>query len=186
MRIVELVLDEDQDFTGIDAISIVTHPAIEANGVYLKKQEPVLMAKETEKKGIFIAPVLKPNKMIYREDASGEPYYVRFAKETVAICLQKYMEEMRQHNTTEQHENDVDDVFMFEAWIVEDVKIDKSALYGLDTNVGTWVAMFKINNEDTRAKLESGELKGISIEGYFADKLEASDLFSEIVSSLKI
>ena len=37
MRIVELILDEEQEISGIEAISIVENPAIEEDFVALKK-----------------------------------------------------------------------------------------------------------------------------------------------------
>ena len=39
MKIVELIIDEDDMYSGIDAISLVDSPAIEENFVALKKQK---------------------------------------------------------------------------------------------------------------------------------------------------
>jgi hypothetical protein len=39
MRIVELILDEDQEYNGIEAISVVENPAIEEDFIALKSQE---------------------------------------------------------------------------------------------------------------------------------------------------
>ena len=50
MRIVELVLDEDQEMTGIEAISIVESPAIEADFVALKADEIRLAEVNKDKK----------------------------------------------------------------------------------------------------------------------------------------
>jgi len=188
MRIVELVIDEDSDFLGVEAISIVTHPAIESDGVMLEKKKPVLMAKETETKGVFIAPILKPNKLIYREDDLGG-YYIHFSKATIQRCAEMYMKELRQWNTTEQHKEDVQDVCLIESWVVEDVNQDKSSIYNLDVNNGTWCGVFRIDNEDVRAKLESGELRGLSIEGFFAEnlaKLSGDEFLTKLGRSIKV
>jgi len=180
-----MILDESQDFTGIEAISIVTHPAIESEGVLLEKQNEVLLAKEV-KRGVFIAPILKPTKLIYREDDNGG-YYIHFSKDTIRLCAEKYMKEMRVWQSTEQHEDNVDGVCLIESWIVEDVEKDKSAIYNLNVNVGTWCGMFKIDNKDVREKLESGELRGISIEGYFADKVQMTGVrfINELANAIK-
>ena len=50
MKIVELILDEDQDTIGIDAISIVESPAIESDFVALNQQEIKLAEVDKEKK----------------------------------------------------------------------------------------------------------------------------------------
>ena len=50
--------------------------------------------------------------------------------------------------------------------------MDKSKMYGYDLPNGTWFVKMKINNEDLWQKIKAGELKGLSIEGYFTDKME--------------
>ena len=44
MRIVELIIEEDEEFSGIDAISIVEYPAIEENFVALNKDKEYKLA----------------------------------------------------------------------------------------------------------------------------------------------
>ena len=50
--------------------------------------------------------------------------------------------------------------------------MDKSKLYGYDLPNGTWFVKMKIENEELWNKIKSGELKGLSIEGYFVDKMQ--------------
>ena len=50
--------------------------------------------------------------------------------------------------------------------------MDKSKLYGFDLPDGTWFVKMKIENEQMWEKIKQGELKGLSIEGYFVDKME--------------
>ena len=49
MKIIELILDEEQDDIGVDAISIVESPAIESDFVALKNQEIKLAEVDKEK-----------------------------------------------------------------------------------------------------------------------------------------
>ena len=58
-----------------------------------------------------------------------------------------------------------------ESWIKEGDS-DKSKLYGFDLPNGTWFVKMKIENDDLWQKIKSGELKGLSIEGYFTNKFE--------------
>ena len=39
---------------------------------------------------------------------------------------------------------------------------------------GTWMVSMKVDNEEIYEKAKNGEVKGFSIEGYFADKLDMS------------
>ena len=65
MKIVELVLDENEE-SGIEAISIVESPAIESDFVALKSDEIKLAEVDKEKK-ILMGALLIPNKPIYRK-----------------------------------------------------------------------------------------------------------------------
>jgi hypothetical protein len=49
---------------------------------------------------------------------------------------------------------------------------DKSRMYDLNVPMGTWMVSMKVNNDDVWKKVKNQEIKGFSIEGYFADKLE--------------
>ena len=60
--------------------------------------------------------------------------------------------------------------------MVEDEVNDKSRKYGMNVPVGTWMGAVKVDNDEIWEKYVKGNLvKGFSIEGYFADKMEKSD-----------
>jgi hypothetical protein len=66
-----------------------------------------------------------------------------------------------------------------ESWIIDDSKTDKSRFYGFDLPKGTWMISMKVNNDEVWKDIKEGKVKGFSIEGYFADKLEMSMLSEE-------
>ena len=172
-KIVELVIsDESQEMT-IDAISLVTNPAIEQDFVFFGKEKNNLtLAKIDEEKRMLVSPALIPNKQIYRYDANTDSdYYVYFSKETVRQASELYLKHNNHHKATYQHEEDVTGVLTIESWIKEGDQ-DKSKLYGFDLPDGTWFVKMKIENDEMWDKIKSGELKGLSIEGYFINKME--------------
>ena len=172
-KIVELVIsDESQEMT-IDAISLVTNPAIEQDFVFFGKEKNNLtLAKIDEEKRMLVSPALIPNKQIYRYDANTDSdYYVFFSKETVRQASELYLKHNNHHKATYQHEEDVTGVLTIESWIKEGDQ-DKSKLYGFDLPDGTWFVKMKIENDEMWNKIKSGELKGLSIEGYFINKME--------------
>ena len=65
MKIVELILDENEELNGIEAISIVENPAIEEDFVALKSDE-IKLAEVNQEKRILMGALLIPNKPIYR------------------------------------------------------------------------------------------------------------------------
>ncbi len=172
-KIVELVIsDESQEMT-IDAISLVTNPAIEQDFVFFGKEKNNLtLAKIDEEKRMLVSPALIPNKQIYRYDANTDSdYYVFFSKDTVRQASELYLKHNNHHKATYQHEEDVTGVLTIESWIKEGDQ-DKSKLYGFDLPDGTWFVKMKIENDEMWDKIKSGELKGLSIEGYFINKME--------------
>lgn len=172
MRIVELVLDEEQENMGIEAISIVESPAIEADFVALKAEE-IKLAEVNKEKKILMGPLLIPNKPIFRKSETEDDYYIYFSKNTVEKASQLYLKNGNQNNSTLEHQYELFGLSLVESWIVEDTKIDKSNLYGFNVPVGTWMGSVKVNNDEVwNDYIKNGKVKGFSIEGYFADKME--------------
>ena len=60
---------------------------------------------------------------------------------------------------------------MQETWIIEDSSKDKSNAYGFDLPEGSWMGMYKLEDEKAWEMVKQKELRGFSIEGFFADKL---------------
>ena len=66
MRIVELIIDEEAELYGIDAISLVDRPAIELDFIALKEQR-VQFAEVDADKRVLIGPSIVPDQRVLRE-----------------------------------------------------------------------------------------------------------------------
>ena len=185
----ELLIDENSQELAIDAISLVSAPAIEQDFVYFGKEKNNLtFAKVDEEKRMLISPALIPNKQIFRYDPNTDSeYYVYFSPETVRKASELYLKHNNHHKATYEHQDRVSGVLTVESWIKEG-DMDKSKLYGFDLPDGTWFVKMKINNDELWKKVKDGELKGLSIEGYFTDKMsklsEKTPTNEEILSAL--
>jgi len=187
MNIVELLLDEENEVTGIEAVSIVESPAIESNFLALSNQE-IKLAKVDEEKQILMGAALIPNKPIYRTN-NEEEFYVYFSADTVRKASELFFKNGNQNNATLEHKLAVNDLTVVESWIVENKEKDKSALYDLEVPVGTWMISMKVNNSEIwNDFVKTEKVKGFSIEGYFADKatIQASKDTSEDKALKKI
>lgn len=179
MKIFELVIDEEAELYGIDAISLVDKPAIELDFVALSEQK-VQFAEVDADKRILVGPALVPDKPIYRSNGDEE-FYVYFSKRTVRRASELYMKHGNQTNHTLEHEHSVQGLTLVESWVVEDKKKDKSAMYGLDVPVGTWMVSVKVDNEAIWQEwVKEGKVKGFSIEGYFVDKTQQAQHSEEM------
>lgn len=170
MDIVELFIDDENEYSGIDAISVVESPAIEEDFIALKNQEFKLAEVDSEKR-ILMGPALIPNKPIYRKSDDKE-YYIYFSKKTVKKASELFLMRGKQNNSTFEHQVPLQGMSVVESWLVEDEEKDKSRKYNLNVPVGTWMVSVKVNNDSVWQEVKAGKVKGFSIEGYFADKME--------------
>ena len=187
MKIIELIIDETDNTSGIEAISLVEQPAIESNFVALNKHELFLKEIDTEKK-ILMGAALIPDKSIYRRNDNGDEYYIYFSKDTVRKASELFFKKSNHKNATFEHKDKINGVTIVESWIVENTEKDKTALYGLSVPVGTWMVSAKIDDDELYNKAKEGTVKGFSIEGYFADRYEMGkkqDHKEEIIEALK-
>jgi len=172
-KIVELVIADDSQELAIDAISLVNSPAIEQDFVFFGKEKNNLtFAKVDEEKRMLVSPALIPNKQIFRYDPNTDSeYYVYFSPETVRKASELYLKHNNHHKATYEHKDRVSGVLTVESWIKEGDS-DKSKMYGYDLPNGTWFVKMKIENDDLWQEIKSGNLRGLSIEGYFTNKFE--------------
>ena len=198
MDIIELIIDENEEYSGIDAISVVESPAIEEDFIALKNQEQIRLAEISKEKRLLLGAALIPEKPIYRKSGDHE-FYIYFSKETVAKASQMFLKAGNQSKATMEHNDQkLDGMTIVESWLIEDEVHDKSRKYGLDMPLGTWMVAMKVDNDDIwNNYVKEGKVKGFSIEGYFADKLnrpqdkqkdqlsEDDKLLKEIIDVLK-
>ena len=185
MKLYELLIDEnDLLLSGVNAISIVENPAIASDFIALGDQKPVLLAEVNKDKQILMGAALIPDKPIYRKDGDEE-YYVYFSKETIAKTAEAFFRNNNQNNATLEHAEVLDNMTVFESWIVEDPEFDKSKKYGLEVPEGTWMVSMKVDDKDVWDNyVKDNKVFGFSIEGKFANVLrkESSDMnFSDQV-----
>ena len=170
MKIIELILDEQNELAGVEAISVVENPAIEEDFVAFANQE-IKFAQVNSEKRILMGALLVPNKPIYRRNGEEE-YYVYFSKDTIRKTAELFLMKGNQNNSTLEHQLPLNGLSLVESWIVEDDEKDKSRLYDMNVPVGTWMGAVKVNNEEVwNDYVKTGRVKGFSIEGYFADKM---------------
>lgn len=127
-----------------------------------------------EEQKIVTAPVIVADLPIYRkvEEPKGsgnyKEFYVVYKKETNMQILQKYMQDGNQKKIKLTH--DTSDLtkgcFVFEVFMSDESR-GISQPKGFELPDGTIFCSMKINNPDIWERVKKGEVKGISLEGYF-------------------
>ena len=183
MRIIELIIDEDQELFGIDAVSLVEKPAIESDWIALSEHQVQFKEIDADKR-LLVGAALIPDKPIYRKNGEEE-FHVYFSKRTIRKAMELFFKYGNQSNTTLEHEHKLNGLNVVESWIVESKEHDKSNLFGIDAPLGTWMITMKIDNDAVwNDWVKTGKVKGFSIEGFFTDKMMSKDE-GEMLSKLK-
>ena len=177
-KVLKCVIDDNMKL-GVQAISLVEFPAIEANFVALSNVK--LSSVNTERRMLY-GPALIPDKYILRVDKNtGEEYYIVFEKETVYKCAHQFMMQNLQHSHTMEHKYELTGCTLVESWLVEGEN-DKSKHLGIDVPVGTWMAGTYVQDDKVWEQVKDGSVRGFSIEGVFdnvSTELSKEDVFVE-------
>ena len=188
MQIIELIIDETEEVSGIEAISIVSAPAINEGFIALKNEAQVRLAEVDKEKRLLIGAALIPDKTIYRK-TGDEEFYIYFSKATVAKASQMYLQAGNQGQATLEHASEkLEGMNIVESWLIEDEVHDKSKKYGLNLPLGTWMITMKVDNDEMwNNYVKKNLVSGFSIEGYFIDRLKKNetDKYSEDDKLLK-
>lgn len=182
----EIPVVELFDVGSLNNVALVTAPAIEETFIAFSKEEhPIQLSVMDEEKRIVCGPALIPNKKILRVTEDGEPFYVFFSEDTVRHISEEFLKDGKTHSFNLQHEQDVDDMYITESWIVENPELDKSHALGMNLPKGTWMLAAKVPNDDIWARVKSGELRGFSIDGLFSTEMtEDEEMLSKIIDIL--
>ena len=175
MELYELII-EDENTDEVYALSLVENPAIEADWVYFTQhKEEVKFATVDNDKRTIVAPVLIPDKRIYRVDErTGHEYEVFVTAETIEKLAQQYLMKGYQNKATVEHGEKIDgDVTVVESWVSKSSTKDKSANYFTRIfPAGTWFVTMRVNDEKLwQDYVKTGKVKAISIEGLFGHQL---------------
>lgn len=178
-------IELNEDDIGLVGVSFVDYPAIQRDFIAFNDKEIRVYFSSEEKKEV-VSPILIPDQLLYRE-SQGRPYYIRWKADMIAKVAERFILNGFFNNVSLQHEwfnaYDTDkkyedtllkDVSTLRVWITEDENDDLYTLYGYkveDVPLGSLAIHYKVCNAELWAKIKSGEVKGLSIEGFIHQKL---------------
>lgn len=159
----------DEDTTGIDAISLVDMPAVEKNFLCFSKDKQPVRMNFDDSKHIITGVVALADTPIYRYNQQMGEYWVVFSKETIQKMVEKFarMDLFKSVNLQHDDEQFVDDVYMIESYITNKERGISPAEFS-DIPDGSWVVSYKVDNESLWEEIINGnKLNGFSLQGMF-------------------
>lgn len=179
LPVYELKISENpQDELQVYAVAGVDKPATGVDFFAFSEQESTMnFAEVNMEEGIVIGAAMIPNKLIYRKNEDGKEFNVFYTKETIQQIAVKFFEKDFQKNFNLMHDpnQQKDGVVFFQSFIKDTAK----GIAGLraEDPEGTWYLGAKINNEEVKADIKAGKIKGWSVEGYF--KMQPTEITEE-------
>ncbi len=185
LPVIYLTIDDNEE-AGVEAVALVDTPAIERNWMAFSDQpKPYRFEITNEEKRIISGPLMVADFPIYRRDDEGREYYVVFNAETIRKIVYRYMRQGRTDSVNEMHETALDGVFMFESFIIDEMKPTPKGYGKLPE--GSWFGSFRVENDDVWQQVKEGDFNGFSVEGLFSEDREMTidrEIVEAIVSSM--
>lgn len=168
LPVFRMTINEHDDVTGVDFISLVDEPAIETNFVAFSDKKKKQFFFDTDRQ-MLTGPAMIPDLPIYRYDEQMGEYYVTFTKEDIEIIARKFAKQQRTLGINYQHQENsqVDSAVIVEYWFISDKQNDKSNIFDFDLPIGTWmVTTYIADSKFWKDEVKSGNVRGYSIEGF--------------------
>ena len=193
-----IVVDPNEEETGMTCISLVDDPAIEVNFLAFNKHEKLAFSVQDEAKRIVTGPAIINGMPIYRRSPEMGEYMVVFDEQTIDNIILKYSKFNMWNNVSLQHNGEnLDNVIMVEYFKKDSDKgiVPKGFE---DVADGSLFVSYKVLDDELWQQIVNGDdLNGFSIEvnadleptgetvddGYEADpeEMDVWDLLREIL-----
>ena len=158
----KIIVNPDDEQTGVYAVSLVDEPAIEVDWIKLAKTEEFYFSASKDRQMLF-GPLLIPNKLIYRRDEKGNEYNIVFDEETIQVIADKYNENKLGDVFNFQHSDRKVEAVLLQNWLTGEN--DKSKDYGFELPKGTWFGGVKVKDEEFwMSEVKTEKVKGFSVE----------------------
>jgi hypothetical protein len=182
LPVYKLDINEWDEETGIEFVSLVESPAIQKDFLAFS-ETPIKFAIQDEEKRIVTGAAMIADLPIYRRDDVRGEYYVVFDKESIFKIAKKWARGNKYDAVNTHHRTPImDGVSLFESYII-DRKRGVMPPKGFDEVAdGSWFVSYLVDNDDVWARVKEGEFKGFSVEGVF-DFPEEKD--EQILEALK-
>jgi hypothetical protein len=167
LPVYKLDINEFDEETGIDFVSLVENAAIQKDFLAFS-ETPIKFAIQDEEKRIVTGAAMIADLPIYRRDDVRGEYYVVFDKESIFKIAKKWARSNQYNSVNAHHKTPImNGVSLFESYIIDRERGVIPPIGFEEVADGSWFVSYLIDNDDVWAKVKSGEFKGFSVEGVF-------------------
>jgi hypothetical protein len=167
LPVYKLDINEFDEETGIDFVSLVENAAIQKDFLAFS-ETPIKFAIQDEEKRIVTGAAMIADLPIYRRDEIRGEYYVVFDKESIFKIAKKWARSNQYNSVNAHHKTPImNGVSLFESYIIDRERGVMPPKGFEEVADGSWFVSYLIDNDEVWSKVKSGEFKGFSVEGVF-------------------
>ncbi len=139
------------------------------DGIGSKFLESHSFAIINEEQRIISGALMIADELIYRNNEKFGEHYVKFSAETIKQIAIKFAKKKFQNHVNLMHDSNqkVNDVTMFESFIVDKKRGIMPMAEFKDVADGSWFGSFYVENDSVWQEVKNGTYKGFSVEGMF-------------------
>ena len=141
----------------------------ELDGIGAKFLESHSFAIVNEEQRIISGALMIADELIYRNNEKFGEHYVKFSAETIKQIAIKFAKKKYMNHVNLMHDSEqrVNDVTMFESFIVDKKRGIMPMAEFKDVADGSWFGSFYVENDSVWQEVKNGTYKGFSVEGMF-------------------
>lgn len=180
-----IMINEDDDTTGVDFISLVKDPAVEENWMAFSSVQFDFQAQKDKR--MLFGVLMVPDKRIYRNDERFGEYNVFFTKEDIEMIVKKFSKNNYNNNISFEHMG-----IQVKGTLVENFIIKEGMIVpGFESiPCGSWMGCVYIEDESFWTNFVKNDIvKGFSIEinGFLSrqDFSKDNDIWDSLIKLLE-
>lgn len=160
------LVDVDNDYSTITAISLVDDPAMQLP-MYCFDKDMMKFSMEDELKHNIISCIVRVDYPILRLTEDGNPFYIVFSKEASEKLCQKLMTDGFQQNISLDHNHQLIEGIQLQEVFLKDSERGISPVGFEDAADGSLFGVYHITDDALWQDCLDGRFGGVSLESYF-------------------
>jgi len=168
-EILELIINEEDEDSGVEFISLVDQPATEKLWLKFNKQQPLnfKFKIQDEEKRIVSGYFMVADLPIPRLNDLNEKFFVVFKKDTINKIVNKFFKQGYSNKINLMHDQLTDGVYVIESLIIDNERGSVAPKEFEKVPNGSWWGSMRVENDEVWQLVKDGQLRGFSVEGLF-------------------
>tara|TARA_R110002110_G_scaffold21892_2_gene86137 strand:- start:209 stop:808 length:600 start_codon:yes stop_codon:yes gene_type:complete len=185
-EILELIINEEDDDSGISFISLVDQPATEKLWLKFNKQKPLnfeFKIQDKEKRivsGYFMVADLP----IPRLNDMNEKFFVVFKKDTINKIVNKFFKQGYSNKINLMHDQVTEGVYLIESLIIDNERGSIAPKEFEKVPNGSWWGSMRVESDEIWNLIQQGKLRGFSVEGMFGQD-KSRNIQEKIINKIR-